>query len=243
MNRLLSMMVTDFRIQLRMQLYLIGIGASVVLALALGILSSLTYLPVLLPVLLLATIGGSTLLYAAVLVVFEKEQGTLIAQLASPLHSREYLWAKIVSLSTLAIVESLVMVGGTLVLIGQGWPFTAVEVLFLFLGIVSLSIVYSLVGLILVVRYQTLMEFLLPLAFITSLLQLPVLRFLGLSEHPIFLLIPTCAPTLLIQGAFHTLNPAEWTYGLGYTAITIIILTAWMYRAYRVHILEFWRQS
>lgn len=76
MSRLLSMMATDFRIQLRTQLYSIGIGVSAVLALALGMLASPAYLPVLVPALLLAGIGGSTLLYAAVLVVSKRTRNT-----------------------------------------------------------------------------------------------------------------------------------------------------------------------
>ena len=76
-----------------------------------------------------------------------------------------------------------------------------------------------------------------PMAAVVVVLQLPFLYFSGLVQHPAFLIIPTSAPTMLIQGAFIQLTAWEWLYGIGYTIVWIAGLTAWAYHAFRTHII------
>ena len=57
-------------------------------------------------------------------------------------------------------------------------------------------------------------------------------------EHPIFLVIPTSATTLIIQGAYIPLTPLEWGYALCYTTALLVGLSIWAYRAFRTHILK-----
>jgi fluoroquinolone transport system permease protein len=106
----------------------------------------------------------------------------------------------------------------------------------LLLGIVGIGIIYTLIGIVLIVRYDKITEFLIPLSAVAVILQLPFLYFLGWVEHPLFLLIPTSAPTVLMQAAYVQLPGWQWLYALGYTAVLITVLTTWAYRAFQTHI-------
>ena len=54
---------------------------------------------------------------------------------------------------------------------------------------------------------------------------------------PILLIVPTSAPTLLMQGAYMPLEAWQWLYAIIYTILLIIGLTIWAYRAFHTHII------
>ena len=237
MNRLLAAMKMDVTLQLRTQLYSIGIGAGVLVAVVLAWLARPEQLSSLIPTLMLLVVGGSTMLYVAAMILFEKEQGTLKATIVSPIRPSEYLWAKIITLTGLATVESLVMIGGAMVIMSFSDELMLPNVPLLLLGIVGIGIIYTLIGIVMIVRYDKITEFLIPLTAVAVILQLPFLYFLGWVDHPLFLLIPTSAPTVLMQAAYGPLTGWEWVYGVGYTAVLLIGLTIWAQRAFETHII------
>ena len=61
-----------------------------------------------------------------------------------------------------------------------------------------------------------------PMSIIAMFLQLPFLYFIGWVVHPIFLILPTSAPTVLMQGAYAPLAALEWVYAIGYTAPLLV---------------------
>jgi fluoroquinolone transport system permease protein len=101
-----------------------------------------------------------------------------------------------------------------------------------------MGVLYTLFGIVLIVRYDKITDFLVPVLIIVSILQIPFVHFWGVVEHPAFLLIPTSAPTMLMQGAFVSLEVWEWFYAIGYTAAMIIGLSVWAYRAFYTHIVR-----
>ena len=237
MSRLLSAMKMDVTLQVRTQLYSIGIGAGVLVAVVLALLARPEQLVSLIPTLMLLVVGGSTMLYVAAMILFEKEQGTLKATIVSPLRHSEYLWAKIITLTALAMVESVVMIGGAMLIMSFSDDVTIPNIPLLLLGIFGIGIIYTLIGIVLIVRYDKITEFLIPLSAVAVILQLPFLYFLGWVEHPLFLVVPTSAPTVLMQAAYIQLEGWQWVYGLGYTALLITGLTVWAYRAFETHII------
>jgi hypothetical protein len=42
---------------------------------------------------------------------------------------------------------------------------------------------------------------------------------------------------MLMKGAYIPLTAGEWIYAIGYTAVLIIGLTIWAYRAFNTHII------
>jgi fluoroquinolone transport system permease protein len=98
-------------------------------------------------------------------------------------------------------------------------------------------VIYTLIGIILIVRFDRITDFLIPMSMIAVLLQLPFLYFLGWIVHPVFLIIPTSAPAMLMQGAYIPLMTWEWGYAVVYTAIQIGLFSVWAYRAFNTHII------
>lgn len=236
MNRFMAAMKMDVVVQLRTQLYSIGIGAGVLVAVALAWLARSDQLFLLVPTLMLLVVGASTMLYVAAMILFEKEQGTLKATIVSPVRPTEYLWAKIITLTGLATVEAVVMVGGAMGMMGFSQPVVVPNIPLLLLGIVGIGLLYTLVGIVMIVRYDKITEVLIPLAAVAGILQLPFLYFLGWVEHPLFLLIPTSAPTMVMRAAYVPLVGWQWLYGVGYTAVLLIGLIIWAHRAFEKHI-------
>ena len=238
MIRLLAAMKLDVRVQIRNKLYAIGIAIGVLVAAALSLMAGPKHLRIVLPTLMLLVIGGSTLFYVAGLIIFEKDEGTLHAVVISPLRTSEYLWSKILTLTALATLEAVVMIGGALLV----WQFSAVvlwpNLLLLLIGIVALGILSTLIGLIGVVRYDKVTDFLLPMAVVAIVLQLPAFYFFDVVKHPALLAIPSSAPAMLIQGACDSLASWQWAYGILYSAVWIAGLACWACRAFEKYIVR-----
>ncbi len=241
MKRLLITIKHDMTIQLRNSLYAIGISAALLTAVVLGLLAAPQHLAGVVPTLLLIVTGGSTLLYVAGMILFEKDEGTINAVSVSPLRTAEYLWSKVISLTLLATVESLVIVAGTMLFMrwwsGDPAALTLPNLPLLLLGIVTIGVIYTLIGISLVVRFDKITDYLIPMAAVAFVLQLPMFYFLGWVVQPWLLAIPTSAPAMIMQGAYLDLSPNQWLYALLYTALLIAVAAAWAYRAFQQHIL------
>ena len=237
MTRLIAAIKTDVTLQFRTKLYHIGIGVGVLVAAALAWLADPAQLFSYVPALMMLVVGGSTMLYVAAMILFEKEQGTLNATIVSPLRTSEYLWSKIMTLTFLATLESVIMVGGAMLIMSFGNDMALPNVPLLLAGIVLIGILYTLVGIVLIVRYDKITEFLIPLSAVAVILQIPFVYSLGWVKLPFLLAIPTSAPTILMQAAYGPLAGWEWAYGVGYTAVLLITLTIWAHRAFHRHII------
>ena len=128
------------------------------------------------------------------------------------------------------------MILGAMALMWLFGPLTWPNVPLLLLGILAIAILYTLIGIVLIVRYDKITDFLIPMALLAVALQLPFVYFLGWIEHPILLVIPTSAPTVLMQAAYGPLATWEWIYGVVYTALLLVVLSIWAGRAFQKHI-------
>jgi fluoroquinolone transport system permease protein len=237
MTRLLSAIKMDVTVQWRNKLYVIGIAAGVLVAGALALLFSADQLYLGVPTMLLLVAGGSTLLYVAGLITFERDEGTLSAVIVSPLRTSEYLWSKIITLTTLATLESIIMVGGAMLIMSRDGDVPVPNILIILTGMITMGVIYTLLGIVLVVRYDKITDFLIPMGAIATVLQLPFLHFMDIVVSPLWLIFPSSATTMLVRGAYVPLSTGEWVYVIGYTAVQIIVLTGWAYRAFQTHII------
>lgn len=236
MTRLLATMKLDVTVQIRNQLYAIGIGVAVFTALVLSQLTTPDQLGFVIPTIMLLVMGGSTLLYVSSMILFEKDEGTINMAIVSPLKSSEYLISKIVTLTGLATLESIILIGGTMLLMSFSADVMIPNLLALFVGIIAIGVLYSLIGIVLIAPYDKITEFLIPMSAVAVVLQLAFLYFLGLWDSPLLLLIPTSAPTMIMRGAYVELTAMEWLYGIGYTSALLVGLSIWAYRAFQTHI-------
>ncbi len=211
------------------RLYAVGIALSLLMGGGLALALNTESLKTALPMLFLFTLGGTSLLYVLGLVVFEKDEGTLFALLVSPLTTHEYFMSKLISLTGLALLESLIIVGIT-------GAFTTFSPVFFVGGVLLMGVMLTLMGFILIVRYNTLTDAFLPLLVVGLGLNLPALYFLDIVPNALILLVPSSAPTMLSWGAWHPLEAWEVAYGVGYSLLLIAGLYRWAMSAFYRHI-------
>lgn len=232
MQRLAYTIKLDATVQWRNKFYYIGVGLSLLLAIGAGILANENreILNTLLPIFFLFAIGGTSLLYIIGLIIFEKEEGTLAAQIVSPLTTNEYILSKLVTLALIGLVETFIVV-----LLAYG--IDGLGVLPLLVGVIFMSVMLTLAGIILVVRYSSITDAFIPLFVVAIVTQLPFFYFSGLMDTPLWLIIPTGAPAMLLWGAWNPLEAWQWAYGIVYSLVIIGGLYRWSLMAFHQHII------
>ena len=178
----------------------------------------------LLPVLVLGNLSMATFYFMGGLVLLEKGEGTLEAQIVTPLTSREYLISKVITLTVLSVIENLVIVA---VAYRQGFG-----VLTLIAGIVLAAAFYSLVGFVVVARYDSINEYLFPSILYITVFSLPFLHYFHLWESWLMYLHPLQASLVIMKAAFEPIEPWKWVYGLLYSTFWIGLIFFWSQRTF-----------
>jgi fluoroquinolone transport system permease protein len=141
----------------------------------------------------------------------------LEALTVTPVRRGEYLGSKAATLTLLASVESLAIVG-----IAWGGPLDVAPVL---AGVVAIGVMNTLFGFLLVSRYDSINEFLLPAGIVSTALQAPALASVGFFDTPLFYLWPTQGPMAGIE----PLATGDAIYSLVFT-LAWIAGAAWLAR-------------
>ena len=224
MSLLSATLRLDVRLQARSRLYAIGIAVAVVLGLGARYFFDDLHAGRVLASLYLLGVGGTPYIFGASLLLLEKSQGTLQALRTTPLTSNAYIGSKAVTLTTFALVESAIIYA-------IGFPGVDARFWALVLGVGSLGVMYTLVGIGQVAAHDSVTSFLMPGALIVGgILQLPFLYVLGVGPDGLWYAIPTQGPLLLMLGAFEPLEPWQWAYGLGVSAASIGVSGWWARR-------------
>ena len=168
------------------------------------------------PILIFSNLVTATFFFMAALIMLEKGEGTLAAQVVTPLSISEYLLSKLLTLGTLSLVESLLLV---LIVHGPAFRWLPIAI-----GIVCLAAMYCLAGLIAVVRHDSINEFIFPSVLWITLLSVPLLDATDLWTHPVMYLHPFQPPLVLMRGAFEPLATWQWFYGFSCSLAAIAAL-------------------
>lgn len=230
MSRWRAALALDVRLQARSRLYAVGavvavlLGAGIRQFLAAGLAGRA------LPAFYLLALGGTTYMFGAGLVLMEKSEGTLQALRASPLRSREYLLAKVATLTGFAAVEAALV-----------WAVAArgasVSLLPLAAGVLVLGAGYTLLGIGQVASHDSVTSFLFPGAMLVAgVLQLPFLFVLGVGPDLLWYAIPSHAPLLLMLGAFEPLARWQWIYAVAVSAAGLAAAWVFARARFRSHI-------
>lgn len=184
------------------------------------------------PLVIFADLAVVGYYFVAGMVLFEKGEDTLSALVATPLRFPEYLASKLATLTGLAVVMSLVVALG-----GYGFGF---DVVLLLAGVVLTSLVSLLVGFITVAPFASISNYLIPSSLVLTVLGLPIFYFLGFLTHPVFYLLPTQGPMLLLGGAFDTgyLDARQAAYAVAYPLLWISGLSLVARRAFDRYVVE-----
>ena len=214
MNRLAATLACDIRLQIRNGFYY---AAGFVAAINILILAQLpsAALAYWMPPLILSNLLINTFYFIAGQVLLEKGEGTLHAQVVTPLKNSEYLISKVLSLTLLSLAENLLIV-----LIGYGMEF---NIILLVLGMVGAAAMYTLCGFLAVSRYSSINEYLFPSFLYTLAFIPPFLSYASLEGSWLYL-HPLQAPLVLVQGAFTGMGMGNLTYGVSYSVLWVVVL-------------------
>jgi fluoroquinolone transport system permease protein len=178
----------------------------------------------LLPVVLLENILINTFYFVSALLLLERGEGTLAAQSVTPLRGDEYLASKVMTLTALSLVESLLIATAVAGLDGR--------LLMMSIGIALAATLFCLSGVALIVHYESINEFIMPSVLYTAVLSLPILGYFGVGAREWYLLHP-------IQGSLELMQmqtpymPTRLAYAIGYPLLWLIPIALWSRRALR----------
>ena len=170
---------------------------------------------------LLLILSDTTMLgviFIGALVLLEKQQAVIQSLFVSPLEPSRYIWAKTISLSLIATCMSILVYL-------PAWTFNAYTPLLLTTIILTAG-TFVLLGLGLAARIETINQYFGLMMGVSMILIIPVLPYLLLDQHPIFLFLPYVASLDLMLGARDPLP-------LWRILLDISLLLAWGYVAYR----------
>lgn len=218
MTRLLSIARWDIQLQFRNGFYFISGFAVVVTILLMKQFSGIDW-GYSWPAIITGNLTINAFYFMAGIVLLEKGEGTLEAQIVTPLRPWEILTSKVLTLGLLSLFEML-----AIIVIVQGVNFNW---FLLVTGIVLYIAMLALYGFIVVARYDSISEFILPSAVWTIGFSLPLLYYFDIWRSWIMFLHPLQAVLILLQSAFMSVPAWQILYGIGYsllwTGIALVI--------------------
>ncbi len=156
-------------------------------------------------------------IFIGALVLLEKQQLVIQSLFVTPLEPSHYIWSKTLSLSLIAISMSILVYLPV-------WHFSAYTLLLL--ATIAFTAGTFVLGLGLAARIDTINQYFGLLMGVSMLLILPVLPYMLLEQHPVFLILPYVASLDLMLG---TMNPLPFWRIL----LDIVLLVVWGFIAYR----------
>jgi len=173
-----------------------------------------------------ATVFGDLALvgffFIAGAVFFERGERTLFALLVSPLRFRQYLASKLTTLTGLSLALSLLIAVS-----GAHFDF---EPLSFLAGVVLCALLFLTCSFISATPFSSISEWVIPSTGVLAVLNVPLLNYSGLWEHPVTYLVPTQGVLLLMGSSLGRgeLEPWQWAYSLAYpiAALTLLGLVA-----------------
>jgi len=169
------------------------------------------------------------LILAGGILLLERDQGIHDPLFVTPIRTRDYLLAKVASLSVLSLIAAWAIHATA-----SGVP----ESPFLFsVGVVLTSSFMTLLSIGVVVRYQTINGFILMSQVYAFPLILPLLGFFEVWDSKLFYLLPTEGTLVLLKSAFSALSAEEILYALFILLVWNYAIYIWADRSYKKYVL------
>ena len=229
MNSLRSMLVWDARLQARYGFYTVYAVLTAVYIVGLQAVGPALRTEV--AVLLVVT--DPTVLgfyFIAAMVLYEKEEGVIDALVTTPLGDRGYLASKTITLSSLAVLASVLVA-----VLGHG---ATLRTAVLLPGVALSAALFVLVGFVAVARYDSVNEYFISAAGWGTVLFLPLFGYVGLVDTPLFYLLPAQPVLLVVEAGFRPVAVWKLVYAFGYLLIGNAIGFVVARRAFRRHIVR-----
>lgn len=223
MSRLATAVRGDLLLQWRFGL--VAAGAVVMLTVS-ALLWPLDLAPIgfAIPAFVLGNLTVTAFFFAAAMVLFEKDDGTLEALVVTPLRVGEYLASKVLTLTLLAVIETVLIVA-----IAYPGPIALVP---LITGSIAAAAAYVLFGFAVVARYDSVTDLLFPAVLFNALWLFPIVGSLEIVDSAILYAHPVRAMLVWVEATIRPLSGTEWAYAVGYSGLTIAVLYLVAHRAF-----------
>lgn len=229
MSRVSSAMRWDITLQWRQGFYYVCVFAAIAWVVFLSQFSKET-LQYFLPPFLLLSMNITTYFFVAGLVLFEKGEGVLEGLVVTPLQTKEYLTSKTATLTLLALVENVLII-----VLVYGFAF---ELLPIIAGLVSTAVIYVLIGFVVVARYDSINEYLMPASLFVGILQLPWIGYFELWNPQIFYVFPTQAPLLLLKWGFQSIETWQIVYAVVCSVVWVAIFYVLAHKSFQKFVIK-----
>ncbi|MEX2401215.1 MAG: hypothetical protein WD423_10615 [Rhodothermales bacterium] len=180
---------------------------------------------VVVPAFVLVNLIVTTFYFMGALVLLERSEGMLAALVVTPLRDLEYLTSKIVTLSMLGLVESLLIV-----ILLFGLPS---HLLVLITGTLFLGALYVLAGFISVVGHDSINEWIMPSAVTVAVLILPLVAHFGMVGEGVTWLHPLEPAMVLLRAAYSGSSVPDVAYGIGGSIVWTGLGLVWARRRFK----------
>jgi len=162
------------------------------------------------------------------IVLLEKDQNIFASLFITPLSLKEYVAAKLASLTMLSLLSSSVI--ATFAAPGSFNP------LLLAVSVVSSSVFFTLAGLALAARVKKINGYIIASPFFLTPFILPLLEFMKLFSSPLFSLLPGYSSVKLLSGAYYGITPVEALYSITLIIIWDVLAYVWACSWFRKYI-------
>lgn len=161
-------------------------------------------------------------------VFFEKGERTLFALLSTPVRFRHYLAGKLGTLGLLSLVASVVLAVHALAAPGDSPATLVVKAVTVVVAVVLATLLFLLCGLITAAPFPSMTDWMIPSTMVIAAMNVPLLSYSGLIDHPAFYLLPTQGSLLLLGSAFDQVSLSGWQliYAVAYPLAWIAGLVA-----------------
>ncbi|MFD0557065.1 fluoroquinolone transport system permease protein [Stackebrandtia endophytica] len=231
MTRLLAGIRLDIRLQWRYGFHYAALFSIILWEVPIFLLPD-HLLPTSMPYLIFGDLALVGFFFIVGAVFFERGERTLFANLVTPMRFGDYLGAKLSTLTLLSLGLSLVIV-----ISGVGFDVSMVPLL---VSALLCSLLFLLAGFISAAPFQSVSDWFIPSTAVIALLNIPLLDYSGLWQHPIMYLIPTHGSLLMMGAAFGQLDPTgwQWEYAVGYQLLWVVLLIVIAKRAFTRFIIQ-----
>lgn len=209
--RIVNALKADVRFQLKQGFYLVYIILTLIYMVILGKLPQ-EWKSTIIPLVLFSDPSMVGFFFIGALVMLEKVQGVIQYVVVTPLRSLEYLLAKVVSLTILAIAATIMITLTT-----YGYQLNWV---LLILAVTLTSSFFVFYGFIVAVRCTTLNQYFIRMIPYLLLIVLPCFSLIGFPYAWLFNIFPSVAGLKLVYGAFNGID------FLNASAYTVYLLAA-----------------
>lgn len=222
--RLWKAIFADMKFQYKHGFYFVYIVVTIMYLIIISFLPA-NVLGIVLPLVVFSDPSVLGLFFIGGIILLEKGQAVLMVLVVTPLRTEEYILAKVISLTTVAVLAAFA--------ISFFSYYENVNWTLLFITTVFTSSIFTLLGIIINANCHTVNQYLLRTVPYTILFILPCIALIGFPYASLFNIVPSVAALRLMLGVYHGIDLLE----IVALCLYLLGVNYWLFK-YAVHVFE-----